>query len=130
MGTFGLEDGGVKENFMPVEKETVLEVLRQKEVISREFSEEASPYIRGILSCPLVVDGKVAGVLTLFNRLESGTLSPRGFSMTDVEVISRFIIYVQKSLCNVMDEIKAGVAGVGGSPEPLASVGAYSTFSQ
>jgi hypothetical protein len=107
LGSFGLEEGSVREYFLPIERETLQEVFRRKEIISREFSEEASPYIRGVLSCPVVINGRVAGLLTLFNKIEEETFYPCGFSKSDVEVISRFIVYVEKALVKFMDKIRA-----------------------
>ncbi|TAN61298.1 GAF domain-containing protein, partial [bacterium] len=55
--TYGLDDRQIREYFLPFEKDTVLEVLRKKAPVVREFSEETSPYIRSILSFPLMCGG-------------------------------------------------------------------------
>jgi GAF domain-containing protein len=98
--TFGLDDKSVREYFLPIEKETVLEALRKKDTVSREFSEEASPYIRSVLSRPLFVNDSIAGVLTLFNKTSDATVYPCGFSKTDSEILARFSVYAEKGLTN------------------------------
>lgn len=104
--TFGLDDRSVREYFLPIEKETVLEALRKKETVSREFSEEASPYIRSVLSRPLFVNETIAGVLTLFNKTSDATVYPCGFSKPDSEILARFSVYAEKALSNVVKEEK------------------------
>ncbi len=98
--TFGLDDKSVREYFLPIEKETVLEALRKRDTVSREFSEEASPYIRSVLSRPLFVNEAIAGVLTLFNKTSDATVYPCGFSKTDSEILARFSVYAEKGLTN------------------------------
>ena len=102
--TFGLDDSSVREYFLPLEKETVLEALRKKETVSREFSEEASPYIRSVLSRPLFVNGAVAAVLTLFNKTSDVTVYPCGFSKTDSDILARFSVYAEKGLANIVKQ--------------------------
>ncbi|MFQ5736214.1 MAG: GAF domain-containing protein [Thermodesulfobacteriota bacterium] len=102
VGTFGLDDTRVREYFLPIEKETVMEVLRRKDVVLREFSEAASPYIRSVLSRPLMLDDAVAGVLTLFNKTSEGSLYPCGFSKVDADILARFSVYAEKSLVNIV----------------------------
>ncbi|MBI4949296.1 MAG: GAF domain-containing protein [Deltaproteobacteria bacterium] len=100
--TFGLDDKSVREYFLPIEKETVMEVLRKRETVSREFSEAASPYIRSVLARPLFVDGKTAGVITLFNKTSEATVYPCGFSKPDADTLARFSVYAEKALANVL----------------------------
>ncbi|MDO8426806.1 MAG: GAF domain-containing protein [Deltaproteobacteria bacterium] len=99
--TFGLDDKSIREFFLPIEKETVMEVLRKKEAVVREFSEEASPYIRSILSRPLLVNDSVAGVLSLFNKTGEVSVYPCGFSKTDSDILARFSVYAEKALSNM-----------------------------
>lgn len=104
--TFGLDDKSVREYFLPIEKETVMEALRKKEVVCREFSEEASPYIRSVLARPLFVNEAIAGVLTLFNKMSDVTVYPCGFSKPDSEILARFSVYAEKGLANVVKQEK------------------------
>ena len=100
--TFGLDDKSVREYFLPFEKETVMEVLRRKEAVSREFSEEASPYIRSILARPLFVNDEVIGVLSMFNKTGDNTLFPSAFSKHDMDILARFSVYAEKGLANIL----------------------------
>jgi len=100
--TFGLDDSSVREYFLPIEKETVFEALRKRDTVSREFSEEASPYIRSVLSRPLLINGAIAGVLTLFNKTSDVTVYPCGFSKADTEILARFSVYAEKGLSNAV----------------------------
>ncbi len=102
--TFGLDDRDVREYFLPLEKETVREVLRRNEFVSREFSEEASPYIRSVLSAPVVLDGDIAGVITFFNKTAEGSVYPSRFSKTDMDILQRFMVYAQKGFANIMTD--------------------------
>jgi len=100
--TFGLDDENIREYFLPIEKETITEVFRKREPVSREFSEKASPYIRSVLSRPLMVDGEIAGIITLFNKTSEGTVFPCRFSKTDMEILARFCVYAEKALSCVL----------------------------
>lgn len=100
--TFGLDDRNIREYFLPLERETVMEVFRKRETVAREFSEEASPYVRSVLSRPLIVNGSIAGVLTFFNKTADGSVFPSRFSKSDVEILDRFCVYAEKSLVNIL----------------------------
>jgi GAF domain-containing protein len=100
--TFGLDDKSIREYFLPVERETVMEVLRTKRAASREISEEVNVYIRSVLSIPLVVDEVVIGVLTFFNKTTEAYVYPCPFSEADAKIVSRFGVYAEKALSRVM----------------------------
>ena len=119
--TFGLDDAKVREYFLPFEKETVMEVLRRKEPVSREFSEDASPYIRSVISRPLLVDDEVAGVLSLFNKTGDNSLFPCAFSKQDGEILARFSVYAEKSLLNIKtpEPMELRKEAVASGPPPL-----------
>lgn len=104
VATFGLDDKSIRNYFLPIEKETVMEALRKKEAVTREFSEEASPYVRSVLSRPLFVNGEIAGVLTFFNKSGEGFVLPCGFSKADAEILARFIVYAEKALANIEEK--------------------------
>ncbi|MBI5886934.1 MAG: GAF domain-containing protein [Deltaproteobacteria bacterium] len=107
--TFGLDDKHVREYLMPIERETVMEVMRKKDIVVREFSEEGSPYIRSVLSSPLRAGTDIAGVLTLFNKTSDESFYPCGFSKSDVETFARFVVYAEKSLVNILAGAAAAV---------------------
>lgn len=100
--TYGLDDESVREYFLPIEKETVMEALRKRETVMREFSEEASPYIRSILCRPLFANDTVVAVLSIFNKSSEGSVYPCGFSKTDAEILARFGVYAEKALVNIL----------------------------
>ena len=100
--TFGLDDKSIRDYFLPVERETVMEVLRTKRPTSRELSEEVSVYIRSVLSIPLMIDEVVVGVLTFFNKTTEAYVYPCPFSEADVKIVSRFAVYAEKALSRVM----------------------------
>ena len=116
----GLDDKEIKEFFLPIEKETVREMIRTKEYIVREVSEEASPYIRGVLACPVKVDGKLEAILTLFNKTEEGEFYPGPFAKVDVEIGGRFVLYASKAMTNLKDRIRFKVKKEGAA-EAVAS---------
>lgn len=118
MATYGLEDKAVRDYFLPVEKEVVQEVLRKKDVVRREFSAEANPYVRAILSHPLRLDDKIVGALTLFNKINEGSLPPCRFSKNDSEILARFAVYAEKSLVNIYGIGRAGAMPEGGKQPP------------
>ncbi|MBI5235697.1 MAG: GAF domain-containing protein [Deltaproteobacteria bacterium] len=103
--TFGLDEKAVRDYFLPIEKETVMEVLRKKDTVSREFSEEGSPYVRSVLSVPLKVNETIVGVLTLFNKTGDESFYPCAFSKADVDTLIRFRVYAEKALANVIDTL-------------------------
>ncbi|MBI5887173.1 MAG: GAF domain-containing protein [Deltaproteobacteria bacterium] len=119
LANYGLDDTMIKNAFIPLEKETALEVLRRKEPVTREFSEETSPYIRSILSLPLNVDGRINGVLTLFNKTADGAFYPSVFSKSDLDVLLRFAVYVESGLARIVKGAPKEAAAAGAGPAPL-----------
>ncbi len=99
--TYGLDDTAVRDYFLPFEKETVMEVLRRREPVMREFSEEASPYIRSVLSRPVMIGDEVAAVITLFNKTGDNSIFPCAFSKQDLDILARFCVYAEKALANM-----------------------------
>jgi len=120
--TFGLDEGKIRDYFLPFEKETVMEVLRKGEPVSREFSEEASPYIRSVLSKPLMVNDEVVGVLSLFNKSGDNSLFPCAFSKHDMDILARFSVYAEKALTNIQPQETKEVRSesAAGGPSPLS----------
>ena len=120
--TFGLDDSKIRDYFLPFEKETVMEVLRKGESVSREFSEDASPYIRSVLSRPLMVNEEIVAVLSLFNKSGEDSLFPCAFSKQDMDILARFSVYAEKALANIQPpetrEVKSEIAN--GGPSPLS----------
>ena len=119
LANYGLDDTIIKNAFIPLEKETVLEVLRRKEPVTREFSEETSPYVRSILSLPLNVDGRIHGVLTLFNKTAEGVFYPSVFSKSDLDVLLRFAVYAESGLTRICKGASKEAAVAGAGPTPL-----------
>lgn len=119
--TFGLDDKNVREYFLPLEKETVMEVLRKKDTVLREFSEEASPYVRSVLSRPLMVNETIMGVLSIFNKNSENTVFPCGFAKADSDILARFSVYSEKALSNVFSaEQKPAIEKAEPSQSPLS----------
>jgi GAF domain-containing protein/GGDEF domain-containing protein len=116
VATFGLDSKVVREYFLPIEKETVMEVLRKGGPVSREFNEEASIYIRSVLSYPLKIDGRMVGVLTLFNKSSEEYIFPCAFSADDLKIVTRFSVYSVKALSRAFVP-----DGVEKSPLPVTS---------
>ncbi|MFQ5427350.1 MAG: GAF domain-containing protein [Thermodesulfobacteriota bacterium] len=96
--SYGLEESGLRQEFHYIEKETVLEVLRKNEPVSREFSEAASPGIKCVLSVPLHIDGEIKGVLTLFHRTYEETMYSGAFSDEDSNILQRFLLFAERAL--------------------------------
>ena len=101
--TSGLDSRKVRDYFAPIETETVHEALRKGEIVLREFSDEVSPYIRGVLACPLKADGEVTAVLTLFNKFEEMSAYPCAFTRSDAGVLTRFAVYMEKVLDDIIE---------------------------
>ncbi len=102
VATFGLDDKSIRDYFLPVERETVMEVLRTKGPTTRELSEEVSTYVRSVLSIPLVVDEVVVGVLTFFNKTTEEYVYPCPFSQADKKIVLRFAVYAEKALARAI----------------------------
>ncbi len=96
--SYGLDESGLRQEFHYIEKETVLEVLRKKEPVSREFSESASPSIKCVFSVPLYIDGEIKGVLTLFHKTYEDTMYSGAFSDEDATILQRFLLFAERAL--------------------------------
>ncbi len=96
--SYGLDDSALRKELHYIEKETVLEVLRRKEPVRREFSEEASPLIKCVFSLPIHVDGDIKGVVTLFHKTYEDTQYSGAFSAEDADVIERFLLFAGRAL--------------------------------
>jgi len=96
--SYGLDDSGLRQELHYIEKETVLEVLRKKEPVAREFSEEASPLIKCVFSVPIYVEGEIKGVLTLFHKTYEETQYSGAFSDEDADILQRFLLFAGRAL--------------------------------
>ena len=88
----------MREYFLPIEKETVMEVLGNGRRYQGSFQR---PRARSVAR-PLFVDGKTAAVITLFNKTSEATVYPCGFSKPDADTLARFSVYAEKALSNVL----------------------------
>ncbi len=98
VATYGLDDTVLRRELHYIEKETVLEVLRRHEPVSREFSADASPLIKCVFSVPIFLDGEIIGVLTLFHKVYEGTQYEGAFSDEDADTLQRFILFAARAL--------------------------------
>lgn len=112
----GLEKKVVAEHFRHIEDDTFSEVLRRREGVMRELSEEASPYIRGVISVPLRQGGTVRGGISLFNRLSHEGRMPSSFTESDTKVLSRFVVYVEKIMPQLLKKVSPMVRFAVGTP--------------
>lgn len=105
--SYGFElDDTLKEHFLPIEKEAIQETLRKKDSVLRDFSEEASTHIRGIITCPIIVHGNVKGTLSALNKVTMDSFYPSGFSSHDLEILKKLVSYLTKVITNKEEEIK------------------------
>lgn len=99
VASFGIDDIDTRDHFTPIEREAIGEVVRKKDLILRDFSEEASSYVRGIAICPLIINSIVVGTITALNKTDMESFNTfGGFSAHDGEILKRFVIYLEKSL--------------------------------
>ncbi len=98
----GLDDENMRIAFLPAEKDILHEVIKTRKAVIKDFSKETSPLVVSLLSYPLKREGKTTGVLTLFNKIVPGTFYPEHFTKTDMEILGRFMVYVEKALLNIM----------------------------
>ncbi len=111
VATYGLDDMGIRQELHYIEKETVLEVLRRHEPVSREFTREASPVIKCVFSIPLYVDGEIKGVLTLFHKIYEDTQYSGAFSDEDADILQRFLIFAERALGITIFKPQTGETG-------------------
>lgn len=98
----GLDDEKMRASFLPAEKDILHEVIKTRKPVIKDFPKEISPLIASLISYPLKREGKVIGVLTLFNKVAPGVFYPEHFTKTDAEILGRFVIYVEKALLHIM----------------------------
>lgn len=98
----GLDDEKIRASFLPAEKDILQEVVKTKKAVIKDFPKETSPLVVSLLSHPIKREEKVIGVLTLFNKILSGAFYPERFNKTDIEILERFVIYVERALLNIM----------------------------
>lgn len=98
----GLDDEKMRASFLPAEKDILHEVIKTRKAVIKDFPKETSPLIVSLISYPLKREGKVIGVLTLFNKVAPGTFYPEHFTKTDMDILGRFMIYVERALLHTM----------------------------
>jgi GAF domain-containing protein/GGDEF domain-containing protein len=102
-GAYNLDDNKIREYFLPIEKETLQEVIRTKAPVYKEIPKDENAYIKSVLSHPLMTDGNiVAGIVTLFNKSSEDTIYARNFSRVDMEVLKRFVVYIEKGMATLV----------------------------
>lgn len=98
----GLDDEKMRASFLPVERDVLQEVMKTQKSVIKNFPKESNPLVVSLLAHPLQRDGKVTGILTLFNKIVPGAFYPEHFSRIDMEILERFMVYVEKALLNIM----------------------------
>ncbi|MBI5049096.1 MAG: GAF domain-containing protein [Deltaproteobacteria bacterium] len=98
----GLDDEKIRASFLPAERDVLHEVMKAKKAVIKNFPKETNPLVVSLLSHPLKREGKVIGVLTLYNKIVPGTFYPEHFTKMDIEIVSRFMVYVEKAVLNLM----------------------------
>lgn len=98
----GLDDEKIRASFLPVERDVLQEVMKTQKSVIKNFPKESNPLVVSLLAHPLQRDGKVTGILTLFNKIVPGAFYPEHFSKIDMEILERFMVYVEKALLNIM----------------------------
>jgi len=98
----GLDDEKIRASFLPVERDVLQEVMKTQKSVIKNFPKESNPLVVSLLAHPLQRDGKVTGILTLFNKIVPGAFYPEHFSRIDMEILERFMVYVEKALLNIM----------------------------
>ncbi|OGQ40161.1 MAG: hypothetical protein A3A85_01730 [Deltaproteobacteria bacterium RIFCSPLOWO2_01_FULL_42_9] len=98
----GLDDEKIRASFLPVVRDVLQEVMKTQKSVIKNFPKESNPLVVSLLAHPLQRDGKVTGILTLFNKIVPGAFYPEHFSRIDMEILERFMVYVEKALLNIM----------------------------
>lgn len=98
----GLDDEKLRTPFLPAEKEIIHEVVKTRNAVIKDFHKEENPLIVSLMSYPLKREEKVIGVLTLFNKVAPGVFYPEHFTKADMEILGRFMVYVEKALLHIM----------------------------
>lgn len=98
----GLDDEKIRASFLPVERDVLQEVMKTQKSVIKNFPKESNPLVVSLLAHPLQRDGKVTGILTLFNKIVPGAFYPEHFSKIDMEILERFMVYVEKALLNII----------------------------
>ncbi|MFQ5329850.1 MAG: GAF domain-containing protein, partial [Thermodesulfobacteriota bacterium] len=98
-GSFGLDDFIIREYYLPIEREVLIEALASEDIVRKEIVSGESDYIHSVLAHPLTDDNKViGGAVTLFNKSADGAIYARNFSRADMEVLKRFVPYIQQGI--------------------------------
>lgn len=98
----GLDDEKIRAVFLPAERDALQELIKTKKGVIKNFPKENNPLVVSVLSNPLKMEGKVTGVLTLFNKIVPDAFYPGHFNKTDIEILERFTVYVERALLSTM----------------------------
>ncbi len=98
----GLDEEKIRGAFLPAETAILRDVMKTGNAVIKDFPKETNPLVLSLLSYPLKREGKVTGLLTLFNKIAPGTFYPEHFTKTDMEILGRFMVYVERALLHTM----------------------------
>lgn len=103
---FGPADGRQQERLFRFDKQVSVETIRRRtsiilgDIRHRSKSQDATAGVRSLLSAPLKRDGRVIGVLSVYDKVAPDRFYARDFNGDDLSSFTRLISYVERAIEN------------------------------
>jgi diguanylate cyclase (GGDEF)-like protein len=103
---FGPADGRQQERLFRFDKQVSVETIRRRtpiivqDITHSTKSPEATADVRSLLSAPLKRDGRVVGILSVYDKVAPDRFYALDFNDDDLASFSRFVTYVERAVEN------------------------------
>ena len=108
MAAHGVDDKDSRISLFKLDKELASEAIKKGEtVIKPDLRKGAYGGKRDIplsgLCHPVIIEEKVIGTISLYDKILEGAFEPVPFNKEDMEIIGRFTTYAEKAISNILD---------------------------
>jgi GAF domain-containing protein len=105
---FGSADGPLQETLFRLDKTVSVETIRRRsprnvrDIASVESLAPEARDVRSLLSAPIKNNGRVIGILNVYDKVTADRFQAISFSDDDFQVFTRFVSYVEQATQNAM----------------------------
>lgn len=105
---FGSADGALQAALFQLDKIVSVETIKRRSprnvrnISSVEALAACAGHFRSLLSAPIKRDGRIVGVLNVYDKVAADRFHATAFSDDDLQVFTRFVSYVEQAVANAL----------------------------
>lgn len=104
--TYSMWEDEIQDKIFELDAEIAAQVEKSREAFSihdlgeKEEFERFGRVVKSLVALPILVEGSVQGVLTIYDKIPKGSFHAVSFGEEDLEIFKKFVHYVEKAILN------------------------------